>query len=409
MTKVKIGDLYSLKNHPYEIGASDVKISAFANMTPPILVVSEIMNSSKEYDGETGEEKSKQVKCIFYSHKSHRFESFWFNIKQIKPIFQVIKENLNEEVVNTDFVNIKDEVATSHEDNLKEVGIGYQKSVSITELKNIFLNEQVILKSCDQELGKIKTTLSKIDNKLSQKANSHLDFLPPVLTVIDVKVNDEKIAFHPKSGNQKKITSYFLLKCKWYNPSTSHFSEDFIPIETLRLVPKTDSLGLISALIFKKALIKQSFKEHIVLDSGVVLNHSYIQPIELIFNHYKYKLKYFDIFKTKYSEIDLSDIDVDSECIELKDIIINKIPEYDVIEQEFSTVKGHVYEKETYYRITYKDLMDKITRRVIYVKEFVKDKVIIADCLLRDGDERHFRLEEGGVLKIEELEAKFFV
>jgi len=410
MTKIKIGDLVSLKNHPFGLDSDNVKISAFAAMTPPILVVSEIMNSTTEFDAETGEEKPKQVKCIFYSHKSHKFESYWFNIKQLKIISEFNFGNNNEEEEKNDLVsktNKKGEFNATLDSNLSDIGIEYPKSKILNKLKGDFLNKQVILKSCDHELGKIKTTFSKVDNKSSQKVNSHLDFLPPVLTVIDVKLNDEKISFNTKSGNQKKIISYFLLKCKWYNPSSGGFSEDFIPIETVLILPEIKSLELISELISDKLFIKQISKNHIVLESGVVIDHSYIQPIEIIFNHYYYKVKYYDFFKNKFNEIDLSNIDLDGETAELSDFITEKIPEYRKQLQEFSSVKEYVFVVGNYYRITYKDLQDKITRRIILVKEFIKDKVIIADCLLRDGEERHFRLKES-ILKVEVLDSKFF-
>lgn len=407
MSKIKIGDLVSLKNHPFGLGFDNVKISALAFMTPPVFVVSEIMNSKIEFDGETGEEKPKQVKCLFYSHKSHKFENYWFNIKHLKLISEFYWED-NEEDKNVDFANKRGEISTSLDSNLSDIGIGYPKSMLLNDLKNTFLNQQVILKTCDYELGKIKTTFSKVDNKSTQKINSHLDFLPPVLTVIDVKLNDEKIAFNIKSGNQKKITSYFLLKCKWYNPLSGGFSEDFIPIETIELVPKTKSLDLITDLIVNKLFFKQNFDNHITLNCGIVINYSYIQPTELIFNHYKYQLSYYDFFKNKFSKIDLLEIDFDGKNVKLNELIIEKIPEYKTTFQDFSSVKDYVFKKNHYYRITYKDLQDKITRRVIYVKEFIKDKVIIADCLLRDGEERHFRLKEGSVLKVEVLDSNFF-
>jgi hypothetical protein len=405
MSKIKIGDLFSLKNHPYEIGLINVKISALANMTPPILVVSEILNFVKEYDGETGEEKAKQVRCIFYSHKSHKFENYWFNINQIKPIIEFNLNDGNEEIKSDEE---KNEIKTSKKEDIQNIGIEYLRSTSLESLKKVFLNNQVILKSCDYELGKLKTTFVKIDSKSSSKINSHLDFLPPVLTVIDIKLNDNKTGYNPKSGNQKNIASYFLLKCKWYNPLSGSFSEDFIPIETIKLIPQIDSIDLISKYISKKILIRHEFPNHIVLESGLILEHSYIQPIELIFNHYKYKLKYFDFFKTKYSEIDLSEIVDKSNIIELNNIILKKIPEYNLNKQEFEFTTDYIFEKNKYYRITYKDLMDKITKRVIYAKEFVKDKVLIADCLLRDGEERHFRINKDSLLKIEELDSKCF-
>jgi len=403
MTKIKIGDLVSLKNHPYDIGFSDVKISALAHMTPPILVVSEINNSSKEFDTETGEEKNKQVKCIFYSHKSYRFESYWFNINFIKLIYSFDEEENIIEEKNT-------EIKTSNIENLNSVGIKYPKSTLISDLRNKFLNKEVILRSCDHELGKLKTTFSKTDNKSSQKLNSHLDFLPPVLTVIDVKINDEKISYNPKSGNQKKIFSNFLLKCKWYNSLGGNFSEEFIPIETILLVEKTNAVELLSELILTKMYFRHPFENHIVLENGLILEHSYIQPCELIFNHYKYKLKYFDFFKTRFFEIDLSEIGLneDTEGFELSDFITQKIPFYDNLEEEFISSKDYEFEKDNYYRITYRDQLERITKRVIFVKEFIAKQILIADCLLRDGEERHFRLKEESMLKIEKLDSSFF-
>lgn len=402
MTKIKLGELYSLKNHPFEIDVTDVKISALAQMTPPVLVVSEILNSQKEYDTESGKEKFKQVKFIFYSHKTHKFENFWIDINHVKKI-----EKSNVEIV----LEKNEEIKTFKENGVKSDIVNYPKSTSLDELKDKFLNNQVILKSCDYELGKIKTTFVKTDNKSSQKLNSHLDFLPPVLTVIDVKLNDEKIGYNAKSGNLKKIASNFLLKCKWFNPVNCCFSEDFIPIETIQIVEKNDSLNIISELISKKIFFRNIFENHIKFESGQVLDHSYIQPLELIFNHYYYKLKYFDFFKTKYSEINLSKLNINNveEFIDLSDLVIDKIPEYKISIEEFISVREFTFERGEYYRITYKDLQERITKRVILVKEFIPEKIVIADCLLRDGEERHFRIVEGGgILKIEVLDSKYF-
>lgn len=395
MKKIKIGDLYSLKNHPFELNLTDVKISALAPMTPPILVVSEILNSPKEFDPETGVEKQKQIKCIFYSHKSHRFEDIWFDINILK---EIAKE---EEVENT--VDTNGEIKTS-----TSFKIEYPKSLSIDFIKEKFLHKQVILKSCEYELGKLKSTFIKTDNKSSQKINAHLDFLPPVLTVIDVKINDEKLNYNTKTGNLRKLASIFLLKCKWYNPSSGSFSEDFIPIETVKIIKTESSLQNISNLIRDKEFIKQNLKDSIILENGLQLNHTYRQPLELIFNHYKYKLKYYDFFKSITSEMDLSEFVIDDDSAKLVDFIIKKVPEYDSNNEKFNSVNEFDFDERKYYRITYKDTFDRITVRIIYIKKFVPKKIIIADCLLRNGEERHFRVSDSSILKIEVLEQKYF-
>ncbi len=240
------------------------------------------------------------------------------------------------------------------------------------------------------------------------KITAHLDFLPPVLTVIDVKLNDEKISFNPKSGNLKKIASVFLLKCKWYNSLSSSFSEDFLPIETIEIIKPENSAELVSRLILTKEFIKQDFEQPLKLENGLKLKHTYARPVELIFNHYKYKLKYYDFFRSKTLEMDLSDYKSDDDSAKLEDLVLRKIPDYDSSLQKFNTVNDFTFEENTYYKIIYKDAKDKITERTIYVKKFVPKTIIIADCLLRNGQERHFRVSESSILKVEILEQKYF-
>ena len=48
MDKLNIGDLVSLKSHPYNI-FNGTLIGAFVNNTPPIMVISEVLNSNS-YD-----------------------------------------------------------------------------------------------------------------------------------------------------------------------------------------------------------------------------------------------------------------------------------------------------------------------------------------------------------------------
>ncbi len=403
MSYIKIGDIFSLKNHPYTTENTQIKISALAQMTPPLLVVTEILNSSNEYDTETGEKKSKQVKCIFYSHKTHKFETYWFNPDQLKAIKKKYE-------INGDSINLHEksgEVNTKDEIDLNNLGIEAPKNESLFKLKKHYLNRQVILKSCDYELGKQKSTFEEKENKSSQKISAHLDFLPPVLTVIDVKKNEDKIAYNPKTGNQKKISSFFLLKCKWYNPSSGGFSEDFLPIEAVEIIPDVLSIDNVKTLIADKSLFRLDLEKPIELEGGNKIYHTYIQATDLVFNHYKYKLKYFDLFKNKYSETDLSEVDFKRNQISFDDFILEKVPEYKNDKQDFTSVKDYEFEIDKFYRITYNDVMGKVTRRVIFIKEFIKEKIVIADCLLRNGEERHFRIKDG-ILKIEALNSVFF-
>lgn len=390
---IRLGDIYSLKNHPYTAELNNIKIAGLATMTPPILVVSEILNTPKQHDTETGLVKSGQVKCIFYSHKTHKFENLWFNMTDIKLIEE------NKTVENRDD-KINEEIVT------KNVILNkFAKATIIEEVKKLFLNKQVLLKSCDLELGKLKSTFSQSEYKPSDKITAHLDFLPPVMTVIDVKVNDEKVLFNPKSGNQKKIISFYLLKCKWYNSSTSSFSEDFIPVEAVQKV-KIDDIKTIEIAIKNKNIFRYDLTKNdkiMVNESGKALTHVYIQPLELIFNHYKYQLKYYDIFRDQYSKMDLSNIILGEDNMTIQDLIIGKIPEYSKDLEDYSKVKDYIFKTDIFYRIIYRDLQGNTTKRIIYVKEFIQNKVIIADCLLRKGEERHFRIDDSAILKLEIL------
>lgn len=398
---IRLGDLYSLKNHPYQSEVQNVQIAAYASMTPPILVISEILNPPKEHDAETGIAKSRQIKGIYYCHKNHKFETLWVNVNELK----VIQVNTGSETESN-----HNNVTPDGEEFLTKgyVWQKYPKSISLEHIKELFLHKQVILKSCDLELGKKKTTFSQTEIKPSEKITAHLDFLPPVLTVIDIKPNEEKITHNPKSGNLKKILSVYLLKCKWYNPLSGSFSEDFIPIETVDIVEKADKVDHVSRLIISKEFIKQPLKEQIELESGKIIKYTYAQPIKLIFKHYKYWVEYYDLFHSQIRNASLSEFMVDDDSLKLKDLILNKIPEYDDVTQTMTNVEDYTFITENFYRITYRDTHNTITIRIILVKKVIPKTIIIADCLLRDGNERHFRFKEESLLKIEVLDQSYF-
>lgn len=393
---IRLGDLYSLKNHPYSIDLNNIKIAGLATMTPPILVVTEILNSPKQYDIETGLIKSGQVKCIYYCHKNHKFENLWLSMSDIKLIDEDKTTGINrDEKVNEEIVT-------------KNVTLNkFENPSIIEEIKKNYLNKQVILKSCDLELGKLKTTFSQTEYKSSDKITAHLDFLPPVLTVIDVKLNEEKKSFNSKSGNLKKISSVYLLKCKWYNPLSGSFSEEFIPIETVQEITNFD-LNSIKEAISKKNIFRYDLSKDILVESQKSLKHIYIQPLEIIFNHYKYEVRYYDVFRDKYAKIDLSNFVLGDDLLTMDDFIIEKVPEYKKDLEDYTKIKDYIFEKNNFYRIIYRDLQGNTTKRIIYVKEFIKNKVVIADCILRKGEERHFRIDDSAILKLEILNQAFF-
>ncbi len=395
--KITLGDLYSLKNHPYSGEFTNIKISGLASMTPPILVVSEILNIPKQHDTETGKVKSGQVKCIFYSHKSHQFEDVWISINDIKPLAQKkveesAGEQVNHEIPTADFLLGK-----------------YSNPGAIEEIRKEFLNAQVILKSCDLELGKLKTTFSQTENKPADKVTAHLDFLPPVLTVIDVKINEEKHSYNPKSGNLRKLFSTYLLKCKWFNPISGSFSEYLLPLDAVKKIIPVDITQMKEA-IKEKQIFRHDLNKDILVESKKSISHTYIQPLEIIFNHYVHQIRYYDIFRNRYSKIDVSAVVFEQrERLKRDDLILEKFPEYKKEIEDYSKLRDIPFKINQFYRITYRDLHGTITKRIIYLKEFVPNKILIADCFLRNGEERHFRLDENALLKLEVLNQNFFI
>ena len=108
MDKLNIGDLVSLKSHPFNI-FNESLIGAFVDNTPPIMVISEVLKSnsydteSEEVDIETkkAQKLPNQYLCYFYSSKTSSFEKHWFKQNEIKKI-DFDTENNQEKVTKTE-------------------------------------------------------------------------------------------------------------------------------------------------------------------------------------------------------------------------------------------------------------------------------------------------------------------
>ena len=108
MDKLNIGDLVSIKSHPFNI-YNESSIGAFVNNTPPIMVIAEVLNStsydteSEEVDSETKKAKKlpNQYLCYFYSSKTSTFEKHWFKENEIERINSDTDETNKEEIKKT--------------------------------------------------------------------------------------------------------------------------------------------------------------------------------------------------------------------------------------------------------------------------------------------------------------------
>lgn len=379
MSKFQIGDLISLKNHPYSLNQK-TKIGANALMTPPIMVVTEILKQNKfNPDSEDEEKLLGQVLGTFYNSKNCNYEKFWFTINEIIPIASAETEDLEKETAEKKTV-------------LSE----------LVSLKKAYKGKQVILNSADAELGKKKISWSIESDKEKFRTESYMDFLPPVMTVIDVIENSKflKDRRDPKDGTLKKDSCKFLLKCKWFNPSKQSFSEDFIPFKIVEEVMfDQEKIEIIQLCMSGSKLLTipkiTPFEGH----SKIQINNTLVEIINIILLNHKVRIVYSDYFSKKVKSSYLEEFNFKSTKFKFTDLTKDKFPDYS--SHVFNDIKKLSWEKGLFYEINYTDRKGRFTQRIItncctstfINEEEIEETFIIANCLLRKGEIRHFRLK----------------
>ena len=384
MNKLNIGDLVSLKSHPYNI-FNGTLIGAFVNNTPPIMVISEVLNSnsydteSEEIDFDTKKAKKlpNQYLCYFYSSKTSTFEKHWFKENEIERINSDTDETNKEEIKKTE-----DKVS----------------------LLNKYKDNLVVLKSADLELSKKKTTWSRTKEEDINKTQAFLEFLPPVMTVLDVVENKNfnKDRVNPKNGEIKRESCKFLLKCKWFNPIKQTFSEEIIPYKILQLVEfnsnKIESIenGINTKNVFQ--LIEKDL--NISLENSRYSFNKYIIELkEVVIQNHTIKIFYKNLINNKIESKIIENLEIIDSEKEFKQFVDSEFPNYS--NSEYNNPLKLEWQKDKFYKIDYLDKKGKFTTRIITnckVEEFETEddekdvKFVIANCLLRDGKIRHFRL-----------------
>ncbi|AZA73774.1 hypothetical protein [Chryseobacterium indoltheticum] len=380
MITFSIGDFVCLQNHPYFNKNQNIKIAANAEMTPPIMIVGEILNKD-EYNPLNGRQSEIQLRCYYYSTKDGKYIDKWIKAEQIKKL-------------ESDYTYLDIE---------KLINI---ENFDLEFLKESLLNKLVCIKSVDFELNKKKIFIDSSDGIRTNKENNHLEFLPPVMTVIDiVKNKEEKKYSSTKESFVEKDLSKYMFKCKWYNPKTSSYSEELIPSVILGIVKnQTSDLEIISSGINENGYIIIDLKNDVELeDSSRLVGNTIIKPTELIFNHYYYKLSAFDYMKQRTASYPLGDIrkNVSLDDFTQKAIIFGQIyPRYKTI---FRPITANIFTENEYYLIKYRDKSNKITTRIIKLiykepytdQESNSDQIfLVSNCLLRKGHIRHFTVSQ---------------
>ena len=383
MDKLNIGDLVSLKSHPFNI-FNESLIGAFVDNTPPIMVISEVLKSnsydteSEEVDTETNKVKKlpNQYLCYFYSSKTSSFEKHWFKQNEIKKIDSDIETN--------------QEKVTKTEDKVS--------------LLNKYKDNLVVLKSADLELSKKKTTWSRTKEEDINKTQAFLEFLPPVMTVIDVVENQNfnKDRVNPKNGEIKRESCKFLLKCKWFNPIKQTFSEEIIPYKILQLVEfNSNKIEVIERGINTKNVFQLIEKDlNISLENSRYSFNKYIIELkEVVIQNHLMKIFYKNLINNKIESKIIENLEIIDSEKEFKQFVDSEFPNYS--NSEYNNPLKLEWQKDKFYKIDYLDKKGKFTTRIITnckVEEFETEddekdvKFVIANCLLRDGKIRHFRL-----------------
>ena len=384
MDKLNIGDLVSLKSHPFNI-FNESLIGAFVDNTPPIMVISEVLKSnsydteSEEVDAETKKAKKlpNQYLCYFYSSKTSTFEKHWFKENEI--------ERINS---NTDETN-KEEI---------------KKTEDKVSLLNKYKDNLIVLKSADLELGKKKTTWSRTKEEDINKTQAFLEFLSPVMTVIDVVENQNfnKDRINPKNGEIKRESCKFLLKCKWFNPIKQTFSEEIIPYKILQRVEfNSNKIEVIERGINTKNVFQLIEKDlNITLENSKNSFYKYIVELkEVVIQNHLIKIFYKNLINNKIESKTIENLEITDLEKEFKQFVDSEFPNYKT--NKYNNPLDLKWEKDKFYKIDYLDKKGKFTTRIITnckVEEFETEdddkdvKFVIANCLLRDGKIRHFRV-----------------
>lgn len=432
MTNFKNGELVAYHSHPYQNGKTNIKITAYADYTAPILNIIEVKPG--KHDTETGKDLGKSVHCIYYNSKVGKLETKWINNNLLKSLeFSIIDNPFLEQI---SFIEDED---------------GEKKPIKKIEslLQANYLNKKVCLKSMPLELVKVKANRSYEKDKFIE--TNHLEFLPPIMSIIGFRFPDEKKRYCEETGKLK-----IEVKCKWYNSATKSFSEEFIPYQVLFIVKETyeisgtDLVADIQKTIESNSLIIAKNKKPFKLEEikpEINITNTLLEPSEVYFNHYHYVLQSLDyiVQQKRHDKISQpSSIKTNNE------IFGATFPDYKNGYRK--KVADCTFSPKNYYLIQYNDLSDRKTKRIIrvatttvYIKniqkfiddyqlewenysevEFVNfnksitneitihleghsiknnkinlkkaiedenlDFFIVANCLLREGKIRHFRL-----------------
>jgi len=367
MKTFEIGDIVAFNSHPYfphPFEKTSVVISGESILTPPLMVIGEILIHRKgSYDPQDGVEifqkGSKSCKCYWYNHDSHQFEESWFLESQLNLIQK-------------------------------------KEEVQIDGL----LHSNIIFKTAEIEVGKRKSALST-KNGFTSTTETHINsFVAPVMQVIQVKKAENKEPkYHEETGNPLRIVDKYQLKCKWYNPKAQKFSEKFLPINLVQRVPSYTQENL-------EYIHKSVENQSIYLITQENRTPILFQVKSVFFLNGWYYFKGYDFIKNSSHSVPIDPENLLSEVVD--SVITERWPDFDEsYELIYLTDFLKINKSKPYLQIQYESYHGEVTTRTISkwkIEDFkfpdagdpeksIFVSHLVAYCHLRDA-ERRFRLDK---------------
>lgn len=393
VSQFSLGDLVTTKPHPFfEKQNSEVSIKARAEFTPPILNIFDI--NIPEYFNENTGEKLISYHCIYYDTRVGEFESKWFSHAELKLISKNNTAENKETYLDSDTINL-----------------------------NQFKNKLCVLKSVDLELSKLKINFVATNSKSDTKKSAHLDFLPPVLEILEITKNNSDKNFNKNTGTKTKSSKQ--VKAKWFNPIKNTYSEKALPISILKSVSITNetTMELLQTNIVGNYYCYKG-------STGPVI----ASVTEVSYNHYYYQVYGRNILSNKIELLELDKIKKENlytlhqRKSEQNQDVQKSIYCGDVVprieNKEYIPLGFQYFEIGNYYHITYNDNLGAITNRVVKVTAIYDltiennpqngeesttktTKIIEVECYLRGKQVRNLNFDN--IIKAYQVNSELFV
>jgi hypothetical protein len=376
--EISLGDIVSLSTHPYFEELTKTIISGDQLLLPPLMLITELVRDKEGTEVESTISYHFNCKCIWYSHKTYKFEHAWIMSTELKLI--------------------------------KKADLGLVE-------RGLNRGDQVSLATLNIELAKKKSSMHYEDNSVSAGAgstliNSLLSFLPPVMQVIATKPHESKAPLaYKKTGEIIRHVSALDVKCSWFNPSADRISDSVLPIEALQLLAAIDEKIL---LIIQNTIDKSKY-----LKIGTPSGDTLCKPRTLTYRSGYYLLRAYDYLANKIIEFN---IDPGSTFDFVVTPYKNIAPKFDVekrpeavnarqMELELIKAIGEASTANAYIRIKYKNRNEQLSVRTLKnyriaegQEEGGKVTYLVGFCLLR-REERTFKINR--IQNYQELELGF--